>query len=263
MFRPAPFAVVVFYFGLTVYLLRRLRVGVSREAAAGGARSILQLLVMGSVLMFVFRVDSRLLDALVLSAMIATAAFIAARRAGTRGGYRTSLAAVLAASVLVIGPMAALGVFELRSSFLVPIAGMVIGNAMNATALSLDRLQREMTTGRKSVEALLALGIDADRASEGVVRQSVRAALIPTLNSMKAIGVVHIPGMMTGMLLSGADPIWAAEMQAIILYLIFIGAVLSSLVATGLQRRAYFTPYEALRPLEGNGEESPRTGSRP
>ena len=74
------------------------------------------------------------------------------------------------------------------------------------------------------------------------------AALIPTLNTMKSTGIVHIPGLMTGMLLSGAEPIHAAEMQAIIIYLIFIGAVLSSLVATRLQRRSYFTSYGAFRP---------------
>ena len=253
MFEAARFVVVAFYFALTVLLLRHLRIGAAFEAASGAARAILQLLVMGSVLLAVFRVDSRSLDALVLAAMIVTAAVIASRRTKGAGGFRIALAAVFCASALVILPMAMLGVFDLTSSFLVPISGMVIGNAMNTTALSLDRLQREMTAGRKTIEALLALGIDVDGATRGAMRESVTAALIPTLNSMKAIGLVHIPGLMTGMLLSGADPIFAAEMQAIILYLIFIGAVLSSLIATRLQRRTYFTPYQAFRPLEGEG----------
>jgi len=253
MFEAVRFMVVVFYLCLTVLLLRHLRVGVAFEAAAGAARAILQLLVMGSVLMAVFRFDSRALDAAVLTAMILTAAAIASRRTKGAGNFRVALAAVFSASALVILPMALLGVFDLTSSFLVPISGMVIGNAMNTTALSLDRLGREMTTGRKTIEAVLALGVDVEGATRGPIRESVTAALIPTLNSMKSIGLVHIPGLMTGMLLSGADPIFAAEMQAIILYLIFIGAVLSSLIATRLARRTYFTAYEAFRPLEGEG----------
>ncbi len=250
MFDPARFLVVVFYLGLTIVVLRHLRIGVAAEAAVAAARAIIQILIMGSVLMAVFRVDSRLLDALVLSAMVLAAAVIASRRIKVKGGFRIALASVFSASALVILPMALLGVFDLVSSFLIPISGMVIGNAMNTTALSLDRLQREMETGRKGIEALLALGVDVEHATRAAVKQSVSAALIPSLNAMKSMGIVHIPGLMTGMLLSGADPIFAAEMQAIIVYLIFIGAVLSSLVATRLHRRSYFTPSGAFRTAE-------------
>jgi putative ABC transport system permease protein len=251
LFEPARFLVVVFYLGLTLVVLRHLRIGVAAEAAVAASRAIIQLLIMGSLLMAVFRVDSRLLDGLVLSAMVLAAAVIASRRGSAKGGFLIAFTAVFSASALVILPMTVLGVFDRVSSFLIPISGMVIGNAMNTTALSLDRLQREMETGRKGVEALLALGIDVEEATRAAVKQSVSAALIPSLNAMKSVGIVHIPGLMTGMLLSGADPIFAAEMQAIIIYLIFVGAVLSSLVATRLHRRTFFTPFGAFRKSGG------------
>ena len=107
-----------------------------------------------------------------------------------------------------------------------------------------------MTVNRKNIEAVLALGVDLERATDSAVKASITASLIPGLNVMKSTGLVHIPGLMTGMLLSGADPIYAAEMQAIIIYLIFIGAVLSSFFATRLYRRSFFTPYEGLRVLD-------------
>ena len=122
---------------------------------------------------------------------------------------------------------------------------------MNATALTIERLHREMELNRDEIEALLALGLEPEAAAAGVVKTSATAALIPVLNSMKTTGLVHIPGLMTGMLLSGADPLVAAGMQAIIIYLIFIGAVLASWIATGLERRRYFTDFGALRPAAG------------
>lgn len=248
MFEFGRFFIVLFYFALTVFLLRRLRINVTAEAMVGAARAILQLLIMGSVLMAVFSVDSRLLDAVVISFMVLAAAAIASRRTGIEGGFAISLAAVLSAAVLVILPMTVLGAFDRVSSFLIPISGMVVGNAMNSTALSVERLEREMKAGRKNIEALLALGLPMGTATKRALEGSVTAALIPSMNTMKSMGIVHIPGLMTGMLLSGADPIYAARMQAVIVYLIFIGAALSSLVATELLRRTWFTDFEALKP---------------
>jgi len=224
-----------------------MKIRVYGEAFVGAARSIFQLLIMGSILMAVFRVDSRILDAAVLLAMITAASFTARGRLHNVVELRITFLAILAASAAVILPMTLLGAFDMVSSFLIPISGMVIGNAMNSTALTMERMHREMNMNRDNIEALLALGVDPVRAADSFARESVSAALIPVLNSMKTTGLVHIPGLMTGMLLSGANPIHAAEMQAVIIYLIFIGAVLSSLIATKLKMRTYFTDYDALR----------------
>ena len=247
MVEPYRYLVVLFYLVLTLWLLKYLKIRVYREAFTGAARTILQLLIMGSILMAVFRVDSRILDAGVLLAMVTAASFTARGRVHGGGELKITFVAILAASAAVILPMTLLGAFDRVSSFLIPMSGMVIGNAMNSTALSMERIHREMDLNRDTIEVLLALGVDPERATDSLVKKSVSAALIPVLNSMKTTGLVHIPGLMTGMLLSGADPIHAAQMQAIIIYLIFIGAVLSSLIATKLMRRTYFTDYDALR----------------
>ncbi len=247
MFDFPRFAVAVFYLLLTAFLLRYLKLGIHREMAVNAGRAIVQLLIMGSLLLAVFRANHRALDVAVLSVMIVIAAFTAARR--TPGApVLVAFTAIVTATTAVVLPMTLLGVFDRVSSFFIPMAGMVIGNAMNATALTLERLHREMTDKRDEVEALLALGLDGNAATAEAVRRSITASVIPTMNSMKTTGLVHIPGLMTGMLVSGADPIYAAEMQAIIIYLIVIAAVLSSVLATKLGKNRYFTRYQALRP---------------
>ena len=247
MFEPYRLIVVLFYLGITVLVLRQMKLRAYIDAVSGAARAILQLLVMGAILMAVFKVNSRLLDALILFGMVTAASVTAARRSKGMAELAIVFVAIFTASTVVIVPMATLGVFDRVSSFLIPLSGMVIGNAMNTTALSIERLHREMEMNKFEIEALLSLGIDIEHTTEMVLKNSISAALIPILNSMKTTGLVHIPGLMTGMLLSGADPFFAAEMQAIIIYLIFIGTVLSSLIATRLQRRTYFTSYEALK----------------
>ena len=221
MFETTRFAVVVLYLLVTVGMLYRLRLGVHRQALAAAARTILQLLIMGSILMVVFGIDDRGLDAVMLLLMTGAAAQAARQKTGEGGDFRTALLAILFACILVIVPMSLTGVFENRSSFLIPLSGMVIGNAMNTTALTLERLDREMHLGRERIEALLALGVRPADAAAAALGGSMTAALLPSLNSMKTTGLVHIPGLMTGMLLSGSNAIFAAEMQAIIIYLIF------------------------------------------
>jgi len=244
---PLRLGVVALCLALLLVVLRRLRIPVVREAASGAARTILQLLIMGSILLAVFRIDRRGLDAAMLFGMVAAAAFAARRRARDRGDLAVTFSGILLASAAVILPMTLLGVFERRSSFLIPLSGMVIGNAMNAAALSLERLRREMELNHERIEALIALGFAPEPATDSVLSESAAAALIPVLNSMKTTGLVHIPGLMTGMLITGSDPLHAAQMQAVIIYLIFIGAALSSVVVTRLQRRRYFTSTGALR----------------
>jgi len=160
--------------------------------------------------------------------------------------WRIEVGCLALTTVAVILPMVCAGVFELRTSFLVPISGTVIGNAMNATALALERLQSDLRARRDQVEAWLSLGIDPDTATRPSAELSLQAALIPTMNSLKTTGIVHIPGTMLGMLLGGQSPVKAAEMQWTILVLVFVGALLSALLVGRLGRRLFFTELEAL-----------------
>ncbi len=245
---PWRLAFLFLYLGAAFLLMLRLRLTFVGEAFWGALRAAAQLAVMGSVLLFVFEVDRLPLSLALLALMIVVAAWTAARRANVwNSTLAFSMAVMLTTTVIIVLPMVLVGVFEPRPSFLIPISGMVIGNAMNATALALERLQSDLAARRDRIEGYLALGIDPDTATRASAESTLNASLIPSLNSLKTTGVVHIPGMMTGMMIAGQHPMKAAEMQLTILYLIFVAALLSSLMVTHLGRRLYFTRMEALR----------------
>ncbi len=115
--------------------------------------------------------------------------------------------------------------------YALPILGMILGNTMNGVSLGLDRLVSGPQFQRAGIEARLMLGAEASEAMHGVIRDAMRSALIPTINSMAAVGLVSLPGMMTGQILAGVEPVEAVKYQLLIMFLIGGGTALGSFVA--------------------------------
>jgi putative ABC transport system permease protein len=124
----------------------------------------------------------------------------------------------------------------------IPLAGIIVGNAMNGAALAAERLGSEMTHRRRELEALLALGATPGQASRDAVRSAVRACMIPTINSLLSVGIVHLPGVMTGQILSGTAPLMAVRYQLVIMYMIVFVTAMTAVLVTALAYRRYFTP---------------------
>src|SRR3569623_2692060 len=120
--------------------------------------------------------------------------------------------------------MALLGLLRVEPwyspQYAIPLLGMILGNTLNGISLGLDRLGGELSGRRAPVEALLALGATRWEAARGPIRQAVRTGLIPTINAMMVVGIVSLPGMMTGQILAGADPVEAVKYQIVMMFLI-------------------------------------------
>ena len=121
---------------------------------------------------------------------------------------------------MTLGLVVALGVFEATPRYLVPVGGMVIGNAMTGAAVALNRLGDELTDRAREIEATLALGATATVAAAPSVRRSLRSGTIALIDSTKTTGLIFFPGTMVGMLLAGADPIDAVRLQLILLWVL-------------------------------------------
>ena len=161
--------------------------------------------------------------------------------------------ALATAAVVTIGLVLALGIFHPRPRYLVPVGGMVIGNAMTAAAVSLNRLADEIRGSALRIEATLALGATSWEASRDLVTRSLRSGMITLIDSTKTTGIVFFPGTMVGMLLAGARPLDAVRLQLILLWSLLGSVALSSVLATGLGYRGFFTPAHQLRDLEDGG----------
>ncbi len=211
-------------------------------------RSFLQLTAIGYVIQAIFDVDSPWLVALLLAVMVGFGAFTARRRArGVPGALGPLVLSLSVAAAVTLGLVLALGVFEAEPRYVVPVGGMVIGNAMTAAAVSLNRLADEVASSAGQIEATLALGATAGEAASGLVTRSLRSGMIPLVDSTKTTGIVFFPGAMVGMLLAGAEPIDAVRLQLILLWSLLGSVSLAAVLATTLAYRGFFTGAHQLR----------------
>lgn len=151
------------------------------------------------------------------------------------------------AATVTIGLVVALGVFDPTPRYLVPVGGMVIGNAMTAAAVALNRLGDDVRASAADIEAALALGATGAEAVRDVARRSPRSGMIPLIDSTKTTGLVFFPGTMVGALLAGAEPFAAVRLQLVLLYVLLGGVALSSLLAVAVGSRRFFTAAHQLR----------------
>jgi putative ABC transport system permease protein len=228
---------------------QRLRLG--RTILWAATRAAVQLLAVGAALVLVLDPDASIAWSwLWVVAMVAFAGVTVRRRApevpGILGLAVLAMAAVVTVSLAVIF---GLGIFPVEGRTIIPMAGMMIGNSMTASVLVARRVVAELSDRRDEVEARLALGQPWPVASRPYVRSALRTALIPQIESTKSVGLVFLPGAMTGLILAGVDAQDAVLVQLAIMYLI-LGSVATSVAVIGLGlTRRLFTPDHRLRPL--------------
>jgi len=225
--------------------------GLVRDLAIGSVRTVVQLFALGYVLKYIFHLDSVWLVLGVFCVMTAFAAQIARARVGER---QISLFWPLAVSMVISYSLTSILVTGVvvgaspwwKPQYFIPLAGMVIGNSMNAIAVALDRMVSDLRKQRAEVELKLCLGADFKEASRGIVREAMRAGMIPSINSMMAAGVVFIPGMMTGQILAGLDPLVAIRYQIVVMLMLVGSSGLGTLMVIVLVRRRCFGPGQQL-----------------
>jgi putative ABC transport system permease protein len=218
-----------------------------RELGGAFVRGFVQVVAMGALIGVLFSIPLAF-SGVVLAAMIGYAAWESRRRGdGVPRAFRVSLTAIGLGAAVVIVTMVAAGAIDSTVRNLVPVGGMIIANAMKTNSLALDRFKGEIESNRNEIEALLAIGVPPRAAVSEYVTESVRASLIPVVDAMRTLGLVYIPGMMAGMILGGANPIYAAQYQFVIMGMIFAAGGLTSMTASLLVGRYAFTEAAQLR----------------
>lgn len=227
------------------------RLGLERSIVVAVLRATGQLAVVGVGLGLVLAEDAPLAWSwLWVVGIVGFAAVTVARRAPAIPGLLTiTLGAEVVTAVVSLGVVFGLSIFPLEARTLVPLSGMILGNAMSAAVLAARRLVEEFTDKRDELEARLALGASAAEAARPYQRVVLRTAMTPQIESTKAVGLVFLPGAMTGLVLAGVDPVDAVMVQLAIMLLILGGvATVATLITLGAARRL-FTPDERLVPL--------------
>lgn len=227
------------------------RLGLARSFAIGAVRAVVQLVAIGYVLAFLISTRRWYLVLLVLLVMLVAATITATDRQkrGRAGLFVISGTAMLVGAGLTLAYVDAV-VLRLRPwydpQYLIPLFGMIIGNAMNGAALAAERLNSEMELRRGEVEAYLALGASPARASAEAVRRALVAAIMPTVNMLMVVGLVSLPGMMTGQVIAGSSPQTAVRYQVIVVFMLAGAVAMTSVVVALWYRRTFFTSAEQL-----------------
>jgi putative ABC transport system permease protein len=223
-----------------------LKLDLERKLAWAAVRTVVQLLAIGYVLGWVFQFDRWFVVLPLMVVMTLIAGFAGAQRGALTyaGQRRDSIVSIWVSSWLV----AAVGLFVVirihpwyEPQYAIPILGMILGNTLTGVSLSIERMTEELTARRDRVDMALALGAARWEAAQGPARQAVRAGMIPTLNQMAVVGVVSLPGMMTGQVLAGQSPLQAVRYQIVIMFLIAASSALGTVGAVLLTYRRLFS----------------------
>jgi putative ABC transport system permease protein len=226
------------------------RADLESEIGIAVARAFIQLTAIGYVINVIFEQDELVFVIALIVVMVVFGALTARQRANTvPGAFLPLLGALALAGTSTLLLVVALGVFEPEPRYLVPVAGMVVGNSMTAAAVALNRLGDEVRSSAREIEATLALGATSTQAMLPILRRSLRSGMIPLIDSTKTAGLIFFPGTMVGMLLAGADPVDAVRLQLILLYTLIGSVALAALFSMTLAYRNFFTSAHQLRDL--------------
>lgn len=245
--------------GIKEVLLALILVGVSfgisflkkldleKDLLIGTLRSFIQLIAVGYALELVFDLNNLWLILLVILIMVLVGGQTAGSRTkGSLKGFTISALSIGVGTFFTLGGLLLLGVINADPKYVIPLAGMTIGNSTTASALALERMHSEMKNKKDQIEQALSLGVTSSQAVEHSFKAAVGSAMIPTLNLMKIVGLVQLPGAMTGMILAGASPLQAVKLQIIVVYMLICAVSIAAVITAKLSQSTYFTKYHQL-----------------
>jgi len=225
--------------------------GLEKRLAIAALRTAVQLLLVGYLLVFIFETASPLLIVAVVLLMTFAASRAAVQRPSRayRGIYVQTFV-----TLLITGSATTAAVTQVvigvepwyQPQYVIPLLGMVFGNSLTGVSLCLDHLLEMLDERRDRIEMALALGATAWEAARDSLRSAVRRGMIPIINSMTVAGIVALPGMMTGQILAGADPLTAVAYQIIVMFMISAATALGCIVTALLVFRRLFNARHQL-----------------
>lgn len=246
----ADVALALMLVAAAVVVSRVRKADLERDILTATFRSFAQLLAIGFVLDFVFG-NRGWLTPIVLAAMVGTATLTSASRARRVPRARwTAAASLTVAAAVTLGVLLVFRIIPAVPRAVIPLGSMVISSAMNTTSLVMVRLRDDLASHRREIEARLSLGQTAAEASAPWHRGALRSGMIPIIDQTKVVGLVALPGAMTGMILAGAAPAAAIRLQLVVMYMLLGGNSFAALVAGKLTLRRLFTAdHQLIRSL--------------
>ncbi len=234
----ASYALIIF----ALWYSRKEHFGLEKQILTNSILAMLQLGLLGYALVYLFKISHPSLLFFVLLGMVLFGAYTAKKRSPLGDhSFRIAFYTLGASSGIVFASMMAFGVIHMVPHEMIPVGGMIIGNALNVYTQSIERFKGEVKNTIETIEGMIALGSPLKEALSFAAKASVKAAMIPTLNMLQTVGIIHIPGITTGMLLAGANPLKAVSYQLAIMYMMVAVSLLAAAFSVLFSYRYIFT----------------------
>lgn len=216
---------------IPLLLSKVLKLELEKDVVIATIRSIIQLLIVGYILTFVFESEQITYTILMVALMIGAATQNARKKGASIQGITWKLILTfIFVELLTQGILLGFNIIPAEPQYIIPISGMVVGNSMVLSILFLNRFIAEVEARHDETELILTLGGTPKQAIHNSLLTSIKASMIPTIESQKTIGLVQLPGMMSGQIIAGADPVQAVQFQLLILFLLLSTAALTSIL---------------------------------
>ena len=233
---------------IPIFISYKEKLGLEKEIVVSILRAIVQLIIVGYILDVIFGFKNPICTLILILIMILNAAVNTKKRGrGINKVFTISFVSILIGASVTLSILVISGVIKFSPNEIIPIAGMIISNSMISIGLSYTNLNNSFKNKREEVEVKLSLGADVKEASKSILRDSVKVAIIPTIDSAKTLGIVSLPGMMTGLILAGVSPLTAIKFQIMVTFMLLAASAVSTIIATYLCYKDFFNERKQLK----------------
>ncbi|XP_043700999.1 protein ALUMINUM SENSITIVE 3-like [Telopea speciosissima] len=231
------------------------KLGLATEMVYSIVRAFIQLSVIGFVLQFIFNQKNGGWIIAAYLFMVSVAGYTAGQRAKhvPRGKFIAG-ASILVGTAITMFLLIVLNVFPFTPRYIIPVAGMMVGNSMTVTGVTMKRLRDDIRIQKNLVETALALGATPRQATHQQVKRALILALSPVLDNAKTVGLISLPGAMTGLIMGGASPLEAIQLQIVVMNMLIGASTVSSIMSTYLCWPTFFSKTYQLESKVFNAE---------
>lgn len=234
--------------GIALFIVYKEKLGLGKDILISVLRAVIQLFAVGYLLGYVFKLDNVIVTLALVLVIIFNASFNAGKRSnGISNAFKISFIAIFTATGLTLLVLILSGSVLFIPSQVIPITGMIASNSMIAISISYRNLNAKFTDQRQQVLEKLALGADLKQASVSIVRDSIRAGMSPTIDSAKTIGIVSLPGMMSGLMFAGVDPTHAIKYQIMVTFMLLSTTSIASVIASYMAYKEFYNERKQLK----------------
>ncbi len=222
------------------------RLNLEKDLAWGTVRTFAQLFMVGYVLKYIFQINNAALILVLFIWMVFWAAHAIRSRVQERAvPFFIPTFISMVVSYTLVSILVTAAIVQVRPwytpQYFIPLGGMIIGNSMNAITIALERLFSDLRKQRDQIELAFCLGATYQEATATILRDVIKAGMIPSINALMTVGLVSLPGMMTGQILAGSEPLTAIKYQIVVMLMIVAAAAIGSIIVVHVVRRRCFT----------------------